>query len=340
MPIIKANAYGHGLREVMTILKGEKHAALGVAYGEEALRLRDVGYGGRVVALSFWGRHELPALIKRNIEIVVWDFASLSAVTTTAKRLKLKPKVHIKLDSGTSRIGFLSSDIEKLKKLLGQKNSFKIVGLFSHFASAEEQSTHRTNTQLKRFTTLDKQLGLERGVDRHIACTAAVLRYPGARFGLVRLGIGLYGLSPSAEIQAWSRANLPAVTLRPALTWYTHLAQIKVVPKGTGIGYGSIFIARRSMKIGVIPIGYADGYDRRLSNGGYVMIRGQRATIVGRICMNLCMVDVTSIPRAKRGDAVTIIGRGVSLQKISTAAQALNYELVTRINWSIPRKVI
>lgn len=339
MPIIKANAYGHGLVEMAKILRTEKTTALGVAYGEEALRFRGLGYRGRIVVLSFWRREELTELVKNKVELVAWDFASLAALTTVAQRSIHKPKVHIKLDTGTSRIGFLASDIPKLRTSLVKKNNLKVVGLFSHFANAEERETIRTKKQLERFATLEHELGLDSRVGRHIACTAAILRYPEARFGLVRLGIGLYGIWPSGEIKVWTGANLSGFSLQPALSWYTSLAQVKVVQAGTAIGYGSTVVARRRLTIGILPIGYADGLDRRLSNRGYVMIRGHRAKIIGRICMNLCMVDLTKIPRAKTGDPVTVIGHGASLEDMAINSGALNYELVTRLNWNIPRYI-
>ncbi len=341
MPVVKANAYGHGLGETLELLRGRHHWGIGVAYGEEASQARKLHYRGRVVALSNWQAADLSELIKKNIELAVWDSVSLQAVLQAARVSKNKPKVHLKLDTGTTRIGFLPSQ-EKNIRLALTNNKVKVVGIFSHFANAEEKSITRTIDQLKRFTTLTTTLGVDgsgRGGERHIACTAAILRYPEARFGLVRLGIGLYGLWPSAEIEAWSRTNSGTLRLRPVLSWYTRLAQVKTVPTGTGIGYGSTVVARRSMKVGVLPVGYADGYDRRLSNAGFVMLHGRRANIVGRVCMNLCMVDLTKIPQAKNGDLVTLIGSGVSADDLATIMKTINYDLVAKINWVLPRRI-
>lgn len=340
MPILKANAYGHGWRELATILRVTKPTALGVAYGEEALQLRAAKYRGRIVVLSNWHSRQLPELVKNHIELVVWDWPSYRALWSYARQSKRRSKVHLKLDTGTTRIGFTASDIPKLQKALKIQDSFIVVGLFSHLANAEEQSTTRTKAQLKRFATLDKQLDLDSRVGRHIACTAAILRYPEARFGLIRLGIGLYGLWPSNEIKAWSRAHYPKLRLEPALAWYTQLAQVKRVPPGTGIGYGSTFKAKKAMRVGILPVGYADGYDRRLSNTGHVMIRGRRAPVIGRVCMNLMMVDLTKITSAIAGDRVTLIGPGVTADELAGQSGTINYELVTRINWSLPRYIV
>lgn len=340
MPIIKANAYGHGLAEVAKLLKREHSAAFGVAYGEEALRLRALGYRGRIVVLSSWQTNDLIELIKQQVELVVWDWISWRNVTATAQRCKTKPKIHLKVDTGTSRIGFLPSEIKILQRRLASNTSLSIVGIFSHFANAEEVSTSRTKNQLKRFTTLDKELGLPERVERHIACTAAIVRYPEAYFTVVRLGIGLYGLWPSDAIYNWARAHKPEINLKPVLAWKTRLRQIKTVPKGTGIGYGSTMIAKRPLRIGIVPIGYSDGLDRRLSNTGWMIVRGQRAAIIGRVSMNLAMINLSTIDRAVTGDPVTIIGPGISLLDWSQSSHALTYELMARLNPAIPRVIV
>lgn len=339
MPIVKANAYGHGLPEVLNIVRGQTHWGLGVAYGEEALQARALNYHGRIAVLSNWQAHGLPELIRKNTEIVVWDNQSLNAVLQVAHRLPVKPKVHIKLDTGTTRIGFLGTDVGHVSRVLASKD-INVVGIFSHFANSEESSAKRTLQQLQRFTTLSNKIDPKQGAQRHIACTAAMLRYPEARFGLVRLGIGLYGLLPSTQIQAWSRANIGSFYLQPVLSWYTRLAQVKTVASGTAVGYGSTFITRRTTRIGIVPVGYADGYDRRLSNRGWVVIHGRRAPILGRVCMNLSMVDVTNVAPAKSGDLVTLIGRDVSADDLADLIGTIHYEVTTRINWSLPRVVV
>lgn len=337
MPIIKANAYGHGLLEVAKILRSEKTTALGVAYGEEALQLRAVGERRRVIVLSSWQTDDVAELIRQKVELVAWDWASLNVIQTAATRYRLRPNVHIKLDTGTTRIGFLPADITRLRSTLPRYNRLRIVGLFSHFANAEEARTTNTKEQYKRFTTLDTTLGLPQGIARHIACTAAILRYPEAHFGLVRLGIGLYGLWPSNPIRAWTNAKEPGFQLRPALSWQTRIAQIKTVPRGTGIGYGATVIVRQPKRVGIVPIGYGDGYDRRLSNTSWMMVGRHRAPIIGRVCMNLTMIDLSHVPAARPGDLVTILGQGISVDDWSVTTGALNYELVTRISPTITR---
>ncbi len=339
MPVVKANAYGHGVAEIVSSLRGQSQWGIGVAYGDEALQARAIGYRGRVVVLSNWQTKELPELIKNRIELVVWDQSSLRAVVRSGKKFQIRPQVHIKIDTGTTRIGFLPNQVNLIKSAL-KNSALNIAGTFSHFANAEERVSKRTQEQLKRFTTLANEVGADGGGERHIACTAAILRYPEARFGLVRLGIGLYGIWPSQESRDWCRANLGTVKLQPVLSWYARLAQVKTVSPGTGIGYGSTVIAKQAMRIGVLPVGYADGYDRRLSNRGFVIIRKQRAPIVGRICMNLCMIDVTKIPGAQANDVVTLIGEKNDAATMAELCGTIPYEVTTRINWSLPRILV
>lgn len=340
MSIVKSNAYGHGLREVMTVLRGQRQWGLGVAYGQEALDLRAMKYRGRAVVLSSWQKPELAELFKQNAEVVVWDFVSLHAVIETAQRLQLRPKIHLKLDTGTTRIGFLATQIPKLKQLL-MNYTISVVGVFSHFANAEERSSSKTVSQLKRFTTLEMSLSLNGREERHIACTAAILRYPEARFGLVRLGIGLYGLWPSDEIRAWSRANIPTINLQPVMHWKARIVQLKRVPAGTAVGYSGTWVARRSSIIATIPVGYGDGYHRSWSNKSWVMIRGYRTPIVGRISMNLLMVDVTKVPNVRLTDVVTLLGPGITADDLARLGEpSINYEVVTTIHPNVPRLIV
>jgi alanine racemase len=214
-----------------------------------------------------------------------------------------------------------------------------VVGVFSHLANSEERSSIRTRKQIDSFTTLQKSLDISTRVVRHIACTAAVIRYPEAHFGLIRPGIGLYGLWPSAELRVWSRAHQPKLELKPVLAWYSRLSQIKNIPAGTSIGYGSTITVKRPTKLGVVPVGYADGYDRRLSNRGWVVVNGQRAPVVGRISMNLLMVDLSKTQRARVGHMVTLIGPGVSVTELERCG-IFGYEFLARLSSAIPRRVI
>lgn len=338
LAIVKANAYGHGLSQVCPVLTALQPYGLGVAYGDEAFLLRDLGFRGRIVVLSYWRPEQLTRLIKTGVELVVWDWPSWQAANDASLRRPAKVRVHLKLDTGTSRIGFLPCDLPKLRRAIA-RSGVKITGLFSHLANAEESRPIRTKQQVKRFTTLQEEVGLDNRVVRHLACTAAVIRYPEAYFGLLRPGIGLYGLWPSVETEAWSRANRPRFQLQPVLSWYTRLIQVKTLPAGTPVGYGSMITVKRTTVIGVMPVGYADGFDRRLSNRGWVMVRGHRAPVLGRVCMNLTMVDLSRCRGARVDDTVTLIGRGVGADDMAAAVGTINYEITTRIDGAIPRRL-
>lgn len=339
MPVVKANAYGHGMEQIVAALPHKELWGCGVAYGSEALQLRASGYRGRLVVLSYWHPSEIQELIRLDVEIVVWDEASYSAVREPAQA---RPRIHIKLDTGTTRIGFLPTQATLVNRILNDRR-VRVGGTFSHLANAEEIQRRRTREQVKHFTTLTSSYQISstaRGGERHIACTAAAIRYPEARFELIRLGIGLYGIWPSTAIRRWSEQHNANLELRPVLAWKARLAQVKTVPKGTGIGYGATYIARRPMRVGVVPVGYADGLDRRLSNRGSVSIDGRRVPIIGRICMNLCMVNLDSVPAARSGDTVELIGLTYTADDMAADCGTIPYEVTTRINWSIERRVV
>lgn len=336
MPIIKAFGYGHDPLLVIQALRGLPVYGFGVAYGSEAFYLRQHGYQGRIVVLSSWEARDLPALAKKNIDVVVWDKSSWSAV----ERLKgRRPAAHLKIDTGTSRIGFLPSDVRWLRQRL-LKHQLNVVGVFSHFANSEELPTTRTTAQLIRFTTLAEQLPLPRGIERHIACSAAAMRFPGARFGLLRPGLAVYGIWPSQATKRAVQAKKPAVSLQPALAWKTRLVQVKRLPAGTSVGYGSTVTVRQPTTIGVLPIGYADGFRRALSNRGWVVIAGHRAPIIGRVCMNLTMVDLTAVRRPRVHQEVTLLGRGISADDIARCEDTIAYEVLTDIRSSLPRYLV
>lgn len=339
MPVVKANAYGHSTSAVVSALRGMPIWGYGLAYGSEALALRHSGWRGRELVMSYWANNELSEIVRSNIDLAIWDQPSWQAVRTLPPGLRRKVRVHLKLDSGTSRVGFLPTDMQWLKRAVAQK-PFRLVGEFSHLANSEEAHRGRTKRQLKHFATLDKELGLDGGVARHIACTAAALRYPEARFGLIRLGIGLYGLWPSQATQAAIRGHQADFQLRPALEWKTRVSQIKRLATGTAIGYGSTAVVKRPTTIGVLPIGYADGYARAWSNRAWTIIRGRRAPIIGRVSMNLTMVDLSAVPSARRGDDVRLLGAGIPAETLAELNSTIHYEVTTRINSAIPRILI
>ncbi len=336
-PVVKANAYGHGWPEIIRMLSGAKIWGVCVAYGQEALALREAGWRKPILVLSYWAEHEVADLVRHKIDLVVWDFPSLAGLLGYARSHRRPVGIHLKLDSGTTRIGFRREDLAAVRTQLSHRAAgVTVAGIFSHLANSEESTTRRTTDQIHRFTTLSNELGVS-GEVIHLACTAAALRYPTSRFDLVRYGIGLYGLWPSRPIQTWAMKTLSKFRLRPVLSWYSRLIQVKSVASGTSIGYGSTVSVKRQTRIGIVPVGYADGYDRRASNRAWMMVAGRRAPVIGRVSMNLTAVDLTALRSARRGARVTLIGPGVSTDDLANAFGTINYEVVARLDSKIPR---
>lgn len=335
LPVIKAHAYGHDPHRVIQALRGIPVYGFGVAYGQEALQLRRQGFRGRLVVLSYWDQHELRALDRQQVEVVVWDKVSWGRIRKLAPNIR----IHLKLDSGTSRIGFLPREAAWLKKHIVH-DQLRITGVFSHFANSEEASSKRTLQQLNHFTTLIGSIGLLRGIGRHIACTAAAMRYPEARFGLIRPGIGVYGLWPSLATKRQIQSKYPGFTFKPALTWKTRISQVKVIPAGSSVGYGSTVTVKQATRIGILPVGYSDGYARALSQRGIVQIGKKVCRVIGRVSMNVMAIDLTHVPSAKDGVVVTLLGDLVTAEQLAEASGTINYEVLTNIRSSIPRYLV
>jgi alanine racemase len=335
LPVIKANAYGHGLLEAFQSLKNAHIWGFGVAYGQEALQLRRGGWKGRIVVLSHWEEGDLRQLIQQNVELVVDSFHALRVCSTIGTKLRRRPKIHMKLDTGTSRIGFLQTEWNRAQQLTARAY-VNVVGVFTHFSNAEDASSTRTRQQLQRFA-IGRQLWPS--ALAHTACSAAILRYPESWYEIVRPGIMLYGYWPSAAIRTWAQRHHPTIKLQPVLRWMTHIAAIKVVPPVTRISYGGTFTTRTTSTIATLPVGYADGLDRRLSNRAEVAIRGKRYPIVGRVCMNLMMVNLGS-DSYPLDTPVELIGDTITFDDWDRAAGVFPYEAMARLSSQLNRSII
>lgn len=338
-PVIKANAYGHGTQVCVQALKTAKIWGVCVAYGSEALELRQMGWKGRILVLSAWDKTILADLVRQRVDFVIHSFTTLREAAAVGTRLGRRANVQIKLDSGTTRIGFLPSELTQARKSFRQSKYLNVTGLFSHLANAEERSSHRTERQIQRTIDMMDVMALP-SAWRHLAGTAAALRYADSRLNGIRLGIGLYGLWPSPEIDRWSRRHLPHLRFYPALAWMTRISQVKTVPSGSAIGYGSTKRVSHATKVALLPVGYADGFDRGLSNRGWVMIDGVRCPVLGRVSMNITAVDATHVRQPHRGQPVTIIGPGVTADDVADTLKTIHYEVVSRISPAIPRQLV
>ncbi|SMF66735.1 alanine racemase [Pseudobacteriovorax antillogorgiicola] len=344
MPVIKSNAYGHGLKEVYAALCSVVAPTwLGVNYVEEAEELRSFGYQGSILVVGPVPQSLYEQAARARADIFIGDLFSLE----TWLQLPLKPKIHIKIDTGMSRQGF---EPEMLPKILETLKPFKsdIVGLASHFANVEDVvELSYAHKQLERFEQGRKALdtaGLH--IKTHIASSASTLLLEQAHFNITRVGISMFGLWPSQATRlSYLQTHDKLENLKPVLSWLTEVALTKTVREGDCIGYGCTYKAMKDMTIAVLPVGYYEGYPRIASGrGSYVLIKGKRCPIVGRICMNMMMVDISHLSKVQTGDRVTLIGSDgsetIDAETLGAWAETIHYEVLTCLNPRIPRKVL
>ena len=342
---VKSNAYGHGLLE--TALAIEPYAAMLCVYGlEEAVTLRDGGVSKPVLIMGPIDPANLEIALGLKASIALWDTGVYALrVASAARRHNTQFPVHVKINSGLNRLGLNPRDAADAIEDYLRISEISIEGVFSHLAAAEEMDSPFTLAQLATFEAslapVQEQLQAQtvRPI-QHIAASAAAMLWPQTRLDMVRTGIALYGLWPSAGTR---QAMLPSgLELEPVLSYQTSLVSVRQVAAGDAIGYGTTFHAPSNMRVGVIPLGYADGIPRLFSNTGAFSVRGARCPIVGRICMNMTMLDITGVPDAAPADRVTLIGKDagttISADDWATWAQTINYEIVTRLPAEIPRE--
>ncbi len=337
MAIVKADGYGHGAVEVARQID-ELVDAYGVAILEEGIELRKAGFTKPILILGYTPKPLYPAMIRNDIATAVFTMEMAKEISDTAVAMHKNANIHIKLDTGMSRIGFSitkesKETIEQIAKLPG----IEIKGCFSHFARMDEKDKTKANEQFAKFTKMVNALE-EDGVDlgiRHISNSAGIMEAPEVQMDMVRNGICLYGLYPSEEVQ---KERLP---LKPAMELKAYVSYVKTLEPGVEIGYGGTYTTTKKTRVATIPVGYADGYPRCLSGKGSVLIHGKKAPILGRVCMDQFMVDVTDIDNVCIGDRVTLFGKDgdscITIEEISAMAHSFNYEFVCDIGKRIPR---
>lgn len=343
MAVVKSNAYGHGIVECAIIFKKSGCQWLGTVNLDEAILLRKNGIKGNILVLSYFNPIKLKQAVLQNITLTIYGYKAAWNIDRIASKLKKKIKIHFKVDTGASRLGILPHKCILLIKKIKKLQNITLEGIFSHFADAENLDQKFTNKQIDQFEILLTELSKE-GIEipiKHLACSAATILNNRSYFNLVRLGISLYGLWSIENNNKKQKKLRLKYNLKPALSWHTKIIQIKELPAKTKIGYGCTYQAKKKMKIALIPVGYWDGYDRKLSNNGEVLISGKQCKICGRVCMNLSIVDVTNLGSVKTGDKVTIIGgvgnHRITAEDLAKKIDTINYEVVTKINPLIPR---
>jgi alanine racemase len=343
--VVKSNAYGHGVAQIASLLPSADW--FGVNSLEEGLELRSFGITRPVILLGHVPLAELAAAVEADLSLTVYNRETIERLSSHPS-LGRSARVHVKVDTGTARQGVLPEDLEDFIRLVKAARNVTLEGLSTHFANIEDTLHHEyAEMQIARFNAA--VAAVERIAGRppfiHTACTAAALLFASTHFTMLRSGIGLCGLWPSRETMVSAREKGGDVPqFLPVLSWKTRIVQIKKLPEGSYVGYGCSYRTMRPTVLGILPIGYSDGYDRALGNRAHVLVRGRRAPVVGRICMNLCMVDLTDVPVARLEDEVVLLGRSgeeqISAETMAEWAGTINYEIVTRISPLLPRRVI
>lgn len=336
LAVIKANGYGHGAVEVGRAL-ADKCDFFGVACVDEAMELINAGIKNDILVLGRVSAYDYENVVKNNIRIPIFTLEDAKALSEAAVRNNKTALFHFCVDTGMSRIGFQVNDesADVCKEICALPN-IKAEGLFSHFATADEKDLTKAKAQRDKFVEFAKMLE-DRGIEipiKHINNSAGIMVFD-EMFDMVRSGIITYGLYPSDDVDE------SLIDIKPAMEWKSHISHIKTLEKGREISYGGTFTTTRDTVVATIPVGYADGYPRCLSNIGRVIINGHYANILGRVCMDQFMVDVTDIPDVKLEDEVILVGRQgdcvLSMEEVSNNAHSFNYELPCRVALRVPR---
>jgi alanine racemase len=342
-PVIKSNAYGHGIELVAKIL--QEHDAvdyLCVVALSEALQLRAIGITKPILVLSIIDA-DIAQAVMQNITIVCYDQQLIQELNSAAIQLQKKARVHIKIDTGLSRAGLLHGHAVTIITQWVTLPGITIEGIFSHFANAENADPRFTQEQIKRFNKIIHELEQHniRIPFKHISCSAAITGHFNSHFNFARLGIGTYGLWPSSANKQITEKLYPWFSLKPALTWKTRIIQLKKIPASSFVGYDLTYQTKRETVIALLPVGYWDGYDRGFSNNGFVLVNETLAPIIGRIAMNLMMIDVTDITNCAVGTVITLLGNhsGITVDDLAASIGTINYEIVTRINPLLQRRI-
>jgi alanine racemase len=345
--VVKSNGYGHGLLEVAGVCRDAGVAWLCVNSLDEALLLREAGHRARILVMGYVPLAGLEEAVERELSLVTYNRGTLEELVRIADARQMSVPVHLKVETGTHRQGIAEVDLPGLAAFVREAEGLTLEGVTTHFANIEDTTDHDfANRQIERFSRMADSLALGgRPMMRHAACSAAALLFGRTHLDLARVGISLYGLWPSRETYVSCLAEgKPTLELRPALTWKTRVAQVKTVPEGSFIGYGCTYRTTRSSRIAVLPVGYHEGFDRGLSGVAHVLVGGRRAPIRGRVCMNMCMADVTDIPGVAVEDEVVLLGsqgdERVSAEQLAGWCGTISYEIVSRIHPSLPRLVV
>ena len=340
--VVKADAYGHGAVPIAHLIENHDYIwGFAAATAEEAVHLRQAGITKPILILGIVFDEYFPELVQYDIRPAVCEYDEAKKLSDEAVLQNKTVHIHIALDTGMTRIGYadIPESVEEIKKIAELPN-LEIEGMFTHFARADEYDRSPAMVQLERYQDFSKRVE-EAGVDippHHCSNSAGIIRVPEANLSIVRAGITIYGIYPSSEVER------DIVKLAPVMELKSHITYVKDVPAGAAISYGGTYVADKKKRVATIPVGYADGYPRQLSNKGWVLIHGKKAPILGRVCMDQFMVDVTEIDNVKKGDEVTLLGRDgdefISIEEMGDLCGRFSYEFACDISPRVPRVYI
>ena len=343
--VVKSNAYGHGAARMVKLLPSADWFAVNSL--EEGQELRALGVKKPVLILGHVPIDRINEAVQADLRLTIYNRESIEALAYL--NLYKKPaRVHLKIDTGTGRQGVLLEEVNDFVTDLKRRAGIILEGVSTHFANIEDTLNH--DYAIKQLAAFKDALKIIKGqgIDPkiiHTACTAAVILFPETHFTMIRSGIGLYGLWPSRETYLstiMGKRRMP--DLRPVLAWKTKIIQIKTISESSNVGYGCTYKTTRKTRLAVLPVGYADGYDRALGNRAYVLVKGKRAPVIGRICMNHTMIDVTDIPGVELENEVVLLGNSdheaITAETMAGWAGTINYEVVTRISPLLERRIV
>jgi len=334
MSVVKSDAYGHGLIECAQAIYLAGGRTFGVAEVWEGVSLRRANLAGEIVILLGGPSESYEEIISYKLTPVVYDVDFITGLSYEAERKNTEVRVHLKVDVGMGRLGVLPAQVESYVSLIKRLPSISLSGILSHFPLADEAGAlEKTQEQVSNFRNVLAGLKTKKAgaVIAHIANSAALIYFPGTRLDMIRPGISLYGYYPDAS-PARAKTAAPLLQLQPVMSFKTRVVQIKELDVGCGISYGHTFVTRRKSRIAVLPVGYADGYLRKLSNRAEVLIGGRRAPVCGRVCMNATMVDITDLPPVHAGDEVVLLGHQgeakITADEIAKWMETISYEVL------------
>lgn len=344
---VKANAYGHGVREMAPLLVEGGVDWLAVDSLDDALLLREIDVEVPIYIMGYIDLCDLEVAVEQGFHFVVYNSETFEKLKEVIDAVGKPAFTHLKLETGTNRQGVMEEDLEQVAVFYKENEAIQLIGAATHFANIEDTTNHEyADHQFARF---ERMLGVLGGMGlkpkyRHCANSAAVILFPHTHLDFVRPGIANYGMWPSRETFVTAQEQKRDIELKPVLEWKTRVAEVKRIPKGSTISYGRTFETKRDSVIAVLPIGYFDGFRRSLSNQGHVLIGGEMAPVAGRVMMNMVVVDVTDIPGVKVEDEVVILGqqgdKRISADDIATLEGTINYEATTMIHGGLPRVVV